>query len=598
MGLLEMIESPSDVKKLKVKQLDELATEIRKKIIETVSENGGHLSSNLGAVDILVALYYVFDFPEDKLIFDVGHQCYAHKILSGRKDKFDTVRKSGGLSGFPNVFESEYDAFGAGHAGNSVSACLGYCAARDARKENYYVVDLVGDASLFNGENLEAFTVSDKKPKNLIIVLNDNGMSISRNDNGMYKFFSKMRTKKSYNRFMSFMSRTIGKSFIGKMLKRFKDFVKITVNHTTAIEALGFKYVGIFDGNNIKELVKIFKNLKYSDKAVVLHLRTKKGKGMPEAEKDAETYHGVGKNLNASVSSFSRKAGETLCDFAATHDDLTAICAGMKDGTGLSDFAEKYPERFFDVGIAEEYAVTFAAGQAKGGLRPVVCVYSTFLQRSFDQIMQDVCIQNLPVIFMVDRAGAVGSDGVTHQGLFDLTYLGALPNMRVLAPKDPEELKNAFEYAYSLNAPVAIRFPNGENDNFANHTPFTENTLWEYEENLCENVVLAVGPRAIKIAYEAKSESGKGVSVVNARSVKPLDEVLLDKLAGKNVITIEENVLSGGFGSRVAEYLSQKEIPAKLTRFAFPDEYVAHAPVEEQLAKAGITPGQVAEKFV
>lgn len=598
MGLLETIQSPSDVKKLKVKQLGELATEVRQRIIETVSENGGHLASNLGAVDILVALYYVFDFPEDKLIFDVGHQCYAHKILSGRNDKFDTVRTAGGLSGFPNISESDFDAFGAGHAGNSVSACLGYCAARDARKENYTVIDLVGDASLFNGENLEAFTVSNKKPEKLIIVLNDNGMSISRNDNGMYKFFSKMRTKKSYNRFMGFLSRTIGRSCIGRFLKRFKDFVKITVNHTTAIEALGFKYVGIFDGNNIKELVKIFNNLKYSDKAVVLHLRTKKGKGMPEAENNAEAYHGVGKNLNACVSSFSEKVGQTLCDFADKNDDLTAICAGMKDGTGLRCFAEKYPQRFFDVGIAEEHAVTFAAGQAKGGLRPVVCIYSTFLQRSFDQIQQDVCVQNLPVIFMVDRAGAVGSDGVTHQGLFDLTYLGALPNMRIFAPKDPEELKNAFEYAYSLNAPVAIRFPNGKHDDFSKHLPFERNSLWEYDEILCDNVVLAVGPRAIKIAYEAGKTSGKKISVVNARCVKPLDDVLLAKLSGKNVITIEENVYCGGFGSMVAKYLSENDINAVLTCFAFPDEYVAHASVSEQLEKAGITAERVAEKFI
>ena len=596
MGLLENIKSPSDVKKLKVKELDVLASEIRNKIIETVSENGGHLASSLGAVDIIVALYYVFDFPEDKLVFDVGHQCYAHKILSGRNDSFKTVRQSGGLSGFPNIFESEFDAFCAGHAGNSISASLGYCAARDAKKEKYTVIDLVGDASLFNGENLEALTVSDVKPKNLIIILNDNGMSISRNDNGMYKFFSKVRTKKSYNRFMSFLSRTIGRSFIGKLLKRFKNFVKITLNHVTAIEALGFKYVGVFDGNNVKEMVRIFKNLKYSDKAVVLHLRTKKGKGMPEAENNAEAYHGVGKNLNSSINAFSDKVGEVLCKNASIHDDITAICAGMKDGTGLNGFAEKFGDRFFDVGIAEEHAVTFAAGQARGGLKPVVCIYSTFLQRAFDQIMQDVCLQNLPVVFMVDRAGAVGSDGATHQGLFDLSYLSALPNMSVLAPKDPNELELAFEYAYSLNSPVAIRFPNGENKCFERSTSFVEK-LWEYDDATCDNVILAVGPRALTVAEEVKFLTDKAVSVVNARSVKPLDEEFLKTLGGKNVITIEENMLTGGFGSAVLSFFAKANIKADVSLFAFPDEFVPHATVAEQLETAGITADAVIAKL-
>ena len=531
------------------------------------------------------------------MIFDVGHQCYAHKILSGRSEDIANVRQDGGAGGFPIPSESVYDPFGAGHAGNSVSACLGYCAARDAKGQDYTVIDVVGDASLFNGENLEALSASDIKPKKLIIILNDNGMSISRNNNGMYKFFSKMRTRKTYGKFMNFANRTIGKSFIGKWLKRVKRSIKVSINNVTAIEALGFKYVGIFDGNDIKEVVKILENLKYSDKAVLLHLRTKKGKGMTEAENDAESYHGVGKNFDTGAGSFSTAVGEVLCNAAAENPEITAICAGMKEGTGLRDFADRFPNRFFDVGIAEEHAVTFAAGQAAGGLKPVVCVYSTFLQRAYDQIMQDVCIQRLPVIFMLDRAGAVGHDGVTHQGLFDLSYLTSMPEMTVLAPKDTVELKSAFEYALSLNAPCAIRYPNGKHADFGNHSSFGYDDLWEVDGDVEQNLVLAVGPRALKVAYDAKTATDKKFTVVNARSVKPLDEKFLMSLVGKNIITIEENVLSGGFGSAVNTFLIRNEIDCKVSNIAFGDEYVAHASVEKQLNSAGLTVENLVKKL-
>lgn len=595
--MLEKIQYPSDVKRLSIAQLEELADDIRKKIIETVSLNGGHLSSNLGTVDMIVALYHVFDFPEDKLIFDVGHQCYAHKLLSGRADKFDTIRRDGGLSGFPIIGESVYDVFGAGHAGNSVSACLGCCSARDLSGQNYRVIDIVGDASLFNGENLEALTCKDTKPRDLIIILNDNGMSISKNDNGMYKFFSRMRTRKTYGRFMGFINKTIGKSFLGKGLKRFKKSIKISINNVTAVEALGFKYVGIFDGNNIKEMVKILENLKYSDKAVVLHLRTKKGKGMPEAELDAEGYHGVGENMNISESSFSSAVGTMLCKIAEKRSDITAVCAGMKEGTGLRGFAERYPARFFDVGIAEEHAVTFAAGQAVGGLRPVVCVYSTFLQRAYDQIMQDVCIQNLPVVFMVDRAGVVGADGVTHQGLFDLSYLSSLPNMNLFAPKDSIELEYIFNYALTLTAPCAIRYPNGINNDFISHKKITADNLWEYDGDIKNNVLLAVGPRALKECYKV-AENRNDVTVVNARSVKPLDGYFLSLLKDKNVITVEENVLTGGFGSAVNAYFVEHGISCKVRNIAFPDEYTAHSSVLVQLYNAGISADNISKYLI
>ena len=586
--LLDTVKTPADVKKLNIKQLEALADEIRNRVVDVVGKNGGHLASNLGVAELIVALYYSFDFPNDKLIFDVGHQCYAHKILSGRNEMFDTLRQENGLNGFPDISESEFDAFGAGHAGSSLSACLGYCAARDASGEDYYVIDVVGDASLFNGENLEAITSSDVKPKKFIVIVNDNGMSISKNDNGLYKIMSTVTTKKTYGKVMDFFSRTIGESFIGKGLKKFKNWIKRSLNGLSVIDSLGFKYVGIFNGNKMSELIRILKNVKNSDRGVILHLRTVKGKGLADAEKHAEIYHGVGKNFKSSKCTFSDSVGKLLIEEAENDPKLTAVCAGMKDGTGLKDFAAAYPDRFFDVGIAEEHAVTFAAGQAIGGLKPVVCIYSTFLQRSYDQIMQDVCIQNLPVIFMIDRAGAVGNDGATHQGLFDISYLRMLPNMKIFSPKDTVELKMIFDYCKNLSSPCAIRYPNGSNCDFEKHLPL-ESSLWEYYGDTEKNIVLCVGARTLAVAEKAKNLTDKKFTIVNCRSVKPLDEKFLSALDGKNVITLEENVLSGGFGSSVAEFFANKNINAKLHIIAFPDKFIRHAETARQLETAGLT---------
>lgn len=586
--LLDTVKTPADVKKLNIKQLEALADEIRNRVVDVVGKNGGHLASNLGVAELIVALYYSFDFPKDKLIFDVGHQCYAHKILSGRNEMFDTLRQENGLNGFPDISESEFDAFGAGHAGSSLSACLGYCAARDAIGEDYYVIDVVGDASLFNGENLEAITSSDVKPKKFIVIVNDNGMSISKNDNGLYKIMSTVTTRKTYGKVMDFFSRTIGESFIGNGLKKFKNWIKRSLNGLSVIDSLGFKYVGIFNGNKMSELIRILKNVKNSDRGVILHLRTVKGKGLADAEKHAEIYHRVGKNFKSSKCTFSDSVGKLLIEEAENDPKLTAICAGMKDGTGLKDFAAAYPDRFFDVGIAEEHAVTFAAGQAIGGLKPVVCIYSTFLQRSYDQIMQDVCIQNLPVIFMIDRAGAVGNDGATHQGLFDISYLRMLPNMKIFSPKDTVELKMIFDYCKKLSSPCAIRYPNGSNCDFEKHLPL-ESSLWEYYGDTEKNIVLCVGARTLAVAEKAKNLTEKKFTIVNCRSVKPLDEKFLSALDGKNVITLEENVLSGGFGSSVAELFANKNINAKLHIIAFPDKFIRHAETARQLETAGLT---------
>ena len=596
MSLLEGIKTPSDLKKLSVESLCGVAEELRERIIGVVDKNGGHLSSNLGAVDVILALYYVFDFPKDKLIFDVGHQAYAHKILGGRNDVFDTIRKSGGLSGFPNIFESEYDSFCVGHAGNSISAGLGYCNARDTLMQDYYVIDFVGDASLFNGENLEAITSNDKKPNKFIIILNDNGMSISKNNNGMYKFVSKMTTRKSYGAFMRFASVTLGRLFIGRALKKFKNFIKFNMNRTTVIEAVGLKYLGIFDGHNIKELVRIFNDVKNADEAVLLHLKTIKGKGMHEAENKSDYYHGVGRNLLQGGNTFSQAVGEKLCEVAASDERIVALCAAMKDGTGLNKFSELFPNRFYDVGIAEEHAVTLAAGMALGGLRPFVCIYSTFLQRAYDQIMQDVCMQKLPVIFMVDRAGAVGSDGATHQGLFDITYLRSIPNLNVFAPKDAEELKITIDHCLSLSLPCAIRYPNGHYENAAVHTPFSA-SLWEGETN-SDNVILAVGPRMNELAWKVSEKCVGKVCVVNARSIKPLDEKLLEKIANKNIITLEENVRSGGFGSAVMEYYALHGLSPRIKAFAYPDEFIPPGTQSEQMGLAGITTDKIIDALI
>lgn len=591
MAFLDKVRSSADVKNLKIEELPMLAEEIRQRIISVVDQNGGHLSPNLGAVDVIVALHYVFDFPNDKLLFDVGHQSYAHKIICGRNDRFDTIRQKGGLSGFPNPNESDCDAFVAGHAGNSISASMGYCTARDLTGQDYFVINLVGDASFFNGVNLEALSSTDKKPKKMITILNDNGMSISKNNNGLYKFISLYTTKKSYGKFMRFAEKTVGKNFIGRALKRFKTFIKVGLNHTTAAEALGFKYVGIFDGHNIKELVNILTRLKDADRAVILHVKTVKGKGVEDAENNPSYYHGVGSHLKTGISTFSSTVSKVLDKFASDDDKITAICAGMIDGTGLTGFADKYPNRFFDVGIAEEHAVTYAAGQAIGGLKPVVCMYSTFLQRSYDQIMHDVCLQNLPVIFMVDRAGAVGADGATHQGLFDISYLRALPNMSVFAPKDVVELENVLSFCFTLGTPCAIRYPNGNNPDFDTHTNISER-LWEIDGE-GDNVILAVGPRMLRLAYEVQKRSEKSVCVINARCIKPLYKSILEGFEGKNVIVLEENVFAGGFGSSVIEYLSEKGINANVKCKAFPDEYILHATVDEQLKYAGLTAEEV-----
>ncbi len=594
MSLLENVKTPDDLKKLKVEDLPHIAEEIRQEIIKVTDNNGGHLASSLGAVDIIVALYYVFDFPKDKIIFDVGHQAYAHKILSGRLEKFNSIRTEGGLSGFPSIFESEYDAFSVGHAGTSIAASLGYCYSRDKLKENYYVISFVGDASLFNGENLEALFANDKKPQKLLIILNDNGMSISKNSNGLYKTLAKMSMKKRYSRFMSIMNKLFGWNFIGRFLKGIKATFKRSLDPYVVLDTVDLKYIGAFDGHDIKSMVKLFESFKSSPRATLLHLKTTKGKGYKPAETNADILHGVSKHMTSSENTFSNcvaPLGERLIE---KNEKVVFLTAGMLIGTGLKPLADKHPDKVFDVGISEEYCVTLAAGMAVSGLKPIVCMYSTFLQRAYDQTVVDVCLQNLPVIFLIDRAGLVGSDGVTHQGVFDLSYLSHIPNMTVLVPKNTEELSLMVDYAMSLNKPVAIRYPNGVCPTFETKTPFSEDTLWE-EYNVCDApyCIMACGPRALDIALSAARKIP--ATVVNARSVKPLDNKVLDKYADKMIITVEDNTEIGGFGSMVTNYYHQNNIKADVSIVGVKDKFVEHASVSSQLSKNGITKERIAE---
>lgn len=582
-----------DLKKLKqlnIDELKELCREIREVIVKTVTKNGGHLSPSLGTVELIVALCYVYDFDADKLIFDVGHQSYAYKILTDRLNKFDTIRKEGGLSGFPDPLESDYDAFTAGHAGSSISAGLGYAYARDRLNENYNVINLVGDASFFNGENLEAASISSVKPNNFLVILNDNGMSIGKNENGLYKFVSKITISRHYHRFNALLSKTIGKTFIlGKLLKRFKRRLKSAMSINTIADNLGMKYVGVFDGHDLKTLIAVLKKIKSGNEAVFLHIKTVKGKGFDVAESDSTAYHGVGAELKASVNSFSEAVSPILNDIADKDDKIVAITAGMTSGVGLTDFKAKHPDRFMDVGIAEESAVTIAAGMAKGGIKPIVFIYSTFLQRSYDQIIEDVCLQNLPVVFCLDRAGLVGADGKTHQGVFDLTYLKSIPNLTVLAPKNVGEFEKMLKIALTLNSPVAIRYPNGTVKEIADISPFTDSLNWEVlvRGKKSDVTILAVGGRMLEKAFSI-SESLNGATVVNARTVKPLDTAFLDSIASDTIVTLEENVKSGGFGEAVAAYFAI-DVKKKVMVFALDDKFIEHASVSAQQDKYGLS---------
>lgn len=596
--VLEKINQINDIQKLEKEELPLLAEEIRQFLIEKISVTGGHLASNLGVVELTMAMHLAFHLPEDKIIWDVGHQSYTHKILSGRKDGFDDLRKYGGMSGFPKRKESACDAFDTGHSSTSISAGLGYARGRDLQGCTYSVVSVIGDGSMTGGMAYEALNNAAQIKTNFIIVLNDNEMSISENVGGLSVYLSSLRTSDAYTGLKTGVENTLNRIPIygNRMVERIrstKQGLKQIILPGMFFEQLGLKYLGPVDGHNISQMVRIFQEAKRVNGAVVVHVKTKKGKGYLPAERHPARFHGAEPfDIETGVPKKKKKKANytdvfstVMCKLGARVPELVAITAAMPDGTGLKRFRNMYPDRFFDVGIAEEHAVTFAAGMAVSGMLPVVAVYSSFLQRAYDQIIHDVCIQNLHVIFAIDRAGLVGSDGETHQGIFDLSYLSSIPNMCVMAPKNKWELSDMLKFAVAYNGPVAVRYPRGEA--YEGLRDFRAPVVLGKSEVLydeCGIALLAAGSM-VKTAVEVRSrlrDMGYSCTLINVRFVKPLDEELLAKTAREHqlLVTMEENVRSGGLGDRVLEYLNDIGSHVRVINVALPDDYVEHGNVE------------------
>ena len=604
--VLEKIEHENDIKRINKNELPILAEEIRSFLIDKISKTGGHLASNLGVVELTMALHLAFDLPEDKIIWDVGHQSYTHKLLTGRKAGFDELRKYGGMSGFPKRHESDCDCFDTGHSSTSISAGLGYAMAREITGEKYKVISVIGDGALTGGMAYEALNNASKLKSNLIIVLNDNKMSISENVGGVSRYLSGLRTAESYQGLKNGITNSLnsipkyGERIVEKIRKT-KNGIKQLVIPGMLFENMGILYLGPVDGHNIPAMVKLFKEASKVEGPVLVHVITEKGKGYLPAERHPARFHGteafdvetglplvkrVKANYTDIFSTVMRKLGDR-------DEKVVAITAAMADGTGLKRFRNMFPERFFDVGIAEEHAVTFAAGLAAAGLKPIVAVYSSFLQRAYDQILHDVCIQELHVVFAIDRAGLVGSDGETHQGIFDLSYLSSIPNMHIMAPKNKWELSDMMKYALVMDAPVAVRYPRGEAysglKEFRAPVELGKAELLYAEGEVC---LLAVGSMVVTAlaVRELLKEYGIDCSIVNARFVKPIDEKAVEWAARNHrmVVTMEENVSSGGFGEKVREYFDTLETESVLMNVALPDDYVEHGNVDLLKHETGI----------
>ncbi len=592
--LLETINSPSDLKKLKPEQLPELAVEIRKFLLETVSATGGHLGSNLGTVELSIALHYCFNSPSDKIIWDVGHQAYTHKILTGRRDRFHTQRQYKGISGFPKRCESEHDAFGVGHSSTSISAGLGMAAAAGLDGKRNHAIAVIGDGSLTGGMAFEALNQAGHLKKNLIVILNDNEMSISKNVGAFSAFISRKMTGRYYRDLKKEMQALLKNipafgTDILQFARRAENSMKGFLTPGSLFEALGFDYIGPLDGHDLTQLVEVFKNINELDGPLLVHVMTTKGKGYKPAEETPSKYHGVGAfdvatgkgTAKPAVKSYTDLFGETLVQLAEEDAKIVAITAAMPDGTGLNPFSQRFPERFFDVGIAEQHAMTFAAGLAADGFRPVVAIYSTFVQRAYDQVFHDICLQKLPVTIAMDRAGLVGDDGPTHHGVFDLSFLRHLPGITVMAPKDENELRHLLKTAIYSGLPVALRYPRG-----AGYGVELDRDLKCIEigkgEQLLEGTdltLVAIGATVYPALQAAEALRLKGIStgVVNARFVKPLDAELILDVARRTgrIITVEENALQGGFGSAVLELLYDNNLQdVKVRRLGLPDHYI------------------------
>lgn len=608
-SILPNINYPADIRKLNIAELNKLAQEIRDLIINTVASSGGHLASSLGTVELTLALHYVFDTPEDKIVWDVGHQAYAHKIITGRKNVFSTLRTKGGISGFPRREESPYDTFNVGHSGTSISAATGFAEANCLKETHRKIVAVIGDGSMTTGMAFEGLNWAGDRKKDLIIVLNDNEMSISPNVGALSSYLNRVMTghtvtkiKTDVKNFLKSIP-SIGDHIL-KLSQQVEESLKTFVVPGALFEELGFTYVGPLEGHTLEYLIDNFKNIKELSKPVLVHIITRKGKGYQFAEEKPLNYHGIspfnvetGQPIPPSSikPAYTEIFGKTIVRLAHNDSRIVAITAAMCDGTGLDQFSQEFPKRFYDVGIAEQHAVTFAAGLAIEGLIPVVAIYSTFLQRAYDQILHDVCLQKLPVVFALDRAGIVGEDGATHQGIFDYAYLRSIPNIVVMAPKDENELQHMLKTAVECNLPVSLRYPRGKGVGVPLEDDLKSLTIGKGEvlKEGSDLAIFAIGATvhpALAAAKRLESE-GINIKVINARFVKPLDAELLSQTASqiKKIMTVEENVLQGGFGSAVLEMLAEKNINnIQVKRLGIPDEFVEHATQAELREKYGL----------
>jgi len=604
---LEKINSPDDLKRLVLPELETLSDEIRTLIIEVVSKNGGHLSSSLGVVELTLALHYVFDTPVDKIIWDVGHQCYTHKIITGRREKFRTLRQDNGISGFPSRQESVYDVFNTGHASNSISIAVGLSEAKKKMNQSHKIVTVIGDGSLTGGMSFEALNHAGHLKSDIIVILNDNEMSISKNIGALSSHLSRIMT----GEFVSNAREELKKMLknipalgdkVYKAAKHIEESIKGFVTPGIIFEQLGFQYFGPVDGHNLNYLIETFKNIKRLKGPIFVHIVTKKGRGYIHAEDDPAKFHGISKfEVETGAPSADKTEaytdifGDAIIELAEKYDKIIAITAAMGLGTGLEKFSKRFPDRFFDIGIAEQHGVTFAAALALGGLKPFVAIYSTFLQRSYDQIILDVCLQGLPVVFAVDRSGIVGQDGPTHHGAFDITYFRHIPNMILMAPKDGEELRHMLYSAYMYDKPTAIRYPRGKVHGPKTFNGFEEIPIgtWEKLRDGDDLAIIACGNTVYPSIQAATELAAEGIqcTVINGRFIKPMDKDMLFETAcsNKRILTVEENTLVGGFGGGIMELLSDEGIYASVRRLGMPDKFLTYGTQETLRGKVGLT---------
>lgn len=604
MKFLKKLNFPEDLKNLNENEYKVLSEELREFLIDSVSKTGGHLASNLGVVELTLSLFKAFDFKKDKIVWDVGHQSYVYKILTGRKDGFENLRQFNGMSGFPKRNESEYDYFDTGHSSTSISSALGIARARDLSGDNYSVIAVIGDGALTGGMALEALNDAGFRKTKIIVILNDNQMSISTNVGGLSRYFNKFRIAPTYNKLKTDIHASLDTSTAGKkiagQISKVKDSIKHLVVPSMFFENMGVKYIGPIDGHDMKAMTEVFSKAREIDGPVIIHTITQKGKGYALAEESPSKYHGVGPfNLESGEqnvspkNNYSKAFGNALVDLSEKDSKIVAITAAMPDGTGLNSFSQKFKNRFFDVGIAEQHAVTLAAGMASNGLKPVVAVYSTFLQRAFDQIIHDVCIQNLPVVFAIDRAGIVGEDGETHQGIMDISYLSMIPNMHIVAPKCLEEVEVLLKWAIDKNAPVAIRYPRG-GDIISNISPISkvEEGKWEVLNKGYKVCVIATGKMVqhVMLARDLLYQNGINPTIINATFIKPIDKTLLKDIKDKgyNILTVEDNMLNGGLGSLIKSYLSEIDYKGSIRSLGYDDEFIPQGAVEVLYKEYGL----------